>query len=118
MPIDINTLTYDTPLPVEMATFWPSINNKVKLQSMLIDCIIEGHKFQTVDVVISGIIGHGSDAAVCKRISKFDQNISSILELDLDIEEADVRIMPHTFHAVRHETTNVVLVNASFSWLA
>ena len=58
MPIDINTLTYDTPLPVEMATFWPSINNKVKLQSMLIDCIIEEHKFQTVDVVISAIIGH------------------------------------------------------------
>ena len=30
-PIEMNSIHYDTPLPIEMDKFWPSSNNKVKL---------------------------------------------------------------------------------------
>ena len=34
-PIEMNNIHYDTPLPIEMDRFWPSSNNKLKLQMLL-----------------------------------------------------------------------------------
>ena len=34
-PIEMNSIHYDTPLPIEMDRFWSSSNNKLKLQMLL-----------------------------------------------------------------------------------
>ena len=34
-PIELHYINKETPLPVEMERFWPSITNKTKLESLL-----------------------------------------------------------------------------------
>ena len=40
-PIEISMIAEDTPLPVNMDTFWASVSNKAKLQMILRKCVIE-----------------------------------------------------------------------------
>ena len=40
-PIEISMIAEDTPLPVNMDTFWASVSSKAKLQMFLRKCVIE-----------------------------------------------------------------------------
>ena len=40
-PIEISMIAENTPLPVNMDTFWASVSSKAKLQMFLRKCVIE-----------------------------------------------------------------------------
>ena len=106
-PIDLNVMYEDTPLPVTMDAFWASSTNKAKVQGLIRSHILANPKTMT-DVVISAM-GMSSDMQTCRAIlSDCD---TTLPELDVDIEEADARIIPHALHAVNCGATRVVLLS-------
>lgn len=91
--IELVDISDGTPLPVKMETFWPSNNNKMKLQIYIANWILtQGcHKFPHILFYLSGT--SGDESMVCKSVCG-----SQILQrplLDSHIEEADVRLIPH-----------------------
>lgn len=106
-PIELNLVMEDTPLPVEMDRFWPSNENKHKLQLLLAQQAISRAKGKPTDqeIVMSGF----SDEPCMSCCSGSSDEVS---ELCLDIEEADSRIIPHALHAVKHGVERIVVLSA------
>lgn len=112
-PIEVNNLNDDTPLPVDMNAFWSCSSNKVKLQNLLREHILQiaEYQFSNVQVVISGT-GIMGKTAITQCVSRDDdQTMKSIPRLDVDIEEADVRLIPHAMDAVTTGTARIVVLS-------
>ena len=109
-PIEISKVKSDTPLPTDMDRFWSSCANKIKLQLLLIKWISDNVKAKcpNVQLVLSGISGQESSDCIC--IQQF--SVTSLPELDIAIEEADVRIIPHAMHVTTAGTTRLVVLSS------
>ncbi|KAL4238796.1 hypothetical protein ACF0H5_003503 [Mactra antiquata] len=106
--IEICSINEDTPLPANMDTFWSSNSNKCKFQTLLrkyITCNASNCKFQ---VVVSGTMQSRSKL-FCTSI--MEGECKAFPELDIDIEEADVRLIPHALHATRQGLERCVLLS-------
>ena len=87
-PIDLNDVSPETPLPVTMESFWASSMNKVKY--------ILGNPMVGADIVVSAI-----GLAEIEPARGVFSNIGITLpELNVKVEEADVRMIPHALHSV------------------
>ena len=103
-PIDINTLCIDTPLPAEMASFWASANNKSKLQDLLRFTIIQcAHdKFPGKQVILSGTgIPGETDTTECLLLPAGGSVSIREPRLEVELEEAYQRLIPHAVDAVK-----------------
>ena len=102
-------LTAETPVPISMDSFWVSSNNKTRLQQFVKKSILE-HANPGVHVVVSGTgISGRTEVESCKAI--FNKNeVVQVPVLDIDIEEADVRLFPHLSHCVTGGITRVVVL--------
>lgn len=105
-PIDLNAINSETKLPVSMDAFWASPTNKTKLQQLLRQIAIQQSNSRTVVVSAMGV---APDMLPCISVSKDD--INPLRELDVEIEEADVRLIPHALHAVNHGSTRIVILS-------
>ena len=107
-PIDLNVICEETPLPVSMDAFWASSANKSKLQGLLRNYVLANPRPMT-EVVLSGI-GFSPNIDPCLGIIN-GSDPTSLPALDLDIEEADVRIIPHALDATNCGAERVVLLS-------
>ena len=85
-PIEMNSIHYDTLLPIEMDRFWSSSNNKLKLQMLLHTQAIK-HGIETpstVHIVASSLSG-ASDAATCQGV--MDGESAEMPDLCPNVEE-------------------------------
>ena len=106
-PIEMNSIHYDTPLPIEMDRFWPSSNNKLKLQMLLhTQAIKHGIETPSTIHVVASCFSGASDGATCKGV--MDGESVEMPDLCPDLEEADARIIPHAMHAVRSGIQRIV----------
>ena len=62
-----------------------------------------------VHIVLSRIVG---DKTSTKTQSIRNGIVSQHPELDLDHEEADIRIIPHALHAIRSNCTRIVILSS------
>ena len=106
-PIDLYVIATETQLPVTMDAFWASSANKSKLQKLIRQHILTKPKPKT-DTIVSSI-GHPPEIEPCLAISNGKE--TSLPDLDIMIEEADVRIIPHACHAVETGTKRVVIIS-------
>ena len=109
--IESNNLAHETPLPIKMLTFWGSNNNKTKLQTELRKNI--AHRTQELlpmVVVLSGI-GMDGKTAIERWISFKEGIVSQNSILDINIEEADARLMIHIKDAARNGMKRAVVVS-------
>ncbi|KAH3862179.1 hypothetical protein DPMN_006019 [Dreissena polymorpha] len=97
----------DTPLPVNMDTFWASGSNKVKLQILLSKWIRQNANniWPNVELVLS-IDGIATD---CIAVNNGNENC--IESLKLHVEEGDVRIVPHAINIAKHGYKRIVLLS-------
>ena len=86
-------------MAIDLATFWWSSPNKVKLQVFIHDQI-QSRKTQLFKDIIVIVSGLGDGATHCQCISHGD-NMGILPELTSRIEEADARLMPHILHATK-----------------
>ena len=105
-PIDLNDVSPETPLPVTMESFWASSINKAKLQLLLRKYILN-NPMAAADIVVSAI-----------RLDEIEpargvfSNIGITLpELNVKIEEADVRMIPHALYSVNGGASKVILLS-------
>ena len=112
-PIDLHVVAAETHLPVPMDVFWVSPTNKVKLQQLLRETILQQTYQRTVVV---NTIGVGPEMMSCMSSI---QDIGPISELNVDLEEADVKLIPHALHAVKYGSTRIVcylMILMSWYW--
>lgn len=95
-------------MPVDMNTFWASSTNKRKLQKLLGNTICERSiELEGIEIYLSGVSGEHS----LHSRSVHQGNIKQHEELDLNIEEADLRIIPHIMHATRSDHDRIVVLS-------
>ena len=109
-PIEISMIAEDTPLPVNMDTFWASVSNTVKLQMYLRNGIIENaaNMYPEVEIVFSCFSAQNMLLS-CQSLT--EGCLMSISEFELTIEEADVRLVPHAIHATQTGAKRLVILS-------
>ena len=105
-PVDLNDVSPETPLPVTMESFRASSMNKAKLQLLLRKHILD-NPMAAADIVVSAI-----GLAEIEPTRGVFSNIGITLpELNVKIEEADVRKIPHALHSVNGGASRVILLS-------
>ena len=97
-------------IPGQVDSFWACSKNKDRLEILSRDYFIQVSTTMNVTIVLSGYVDDASGEQNC--IQSFKGIYSQRPELDLPIEEADGRIIPHLAKAVEdgHQRA-VVLAN-------
>ena len=104
-PIDLNDVSSETSLPVTMESFWASSMNKAKIQLLLRKCILDNP--MAADIVVSAI--GLADIELARGV--FSNTGITMPELNVKIEEADVRMIPHALHSVNGGASRVILLS-------
>ena len=105
-PIEISSISNDTPLPVQMDTFWASGTNKAKLQSFL--AASAQNKIGNTELILSG--WSSDEGATLPQVIQSSQNIDPD-KLVFDIEEADLRIIPHAIDCANNGSKRLVILS-------
>ena len=105
-PIYLNNVSPETPLPMTIESFWASSMNKAKLQLVLRKYILD-NPMTAADIVVSalGLAEIEPDRGVFSNIG------ITLPELNVKIEEADVRMIPHALHSVNEGASRVILLS-------
>ena len=91
--IEVSQINSITPLPRQMDKFWGSNHNKMLLQKYAAELILKQTSMNgKCKVVVSGVIINQSSYPA-KVIDPCSQNTVTVAELDLNIEEADMRVI-------------------------
>ena len=98
-----------------MGRFWPSSGNKVKLESLLHQAALEySWNLPTPEILVSSFRGPGDTVLPCYASSMGSlSDISEVEVLNVDIEEADARIIPHAMHTITHSSITRIVVLSS-----
>ena len=93
-----------------MDNFWPSAENKAKLQRLLQCWLKDNHHHYThAEVVLSGFYDYEGENNDCTSLKSNVQKAKP--ELDSHLEEADLRIIPHTMDSVVQGNKHVVILS-------
>ena len=108
--INLSMINANTPIPVEMKTFWASNSNKQHLQALLHDKIVSNALEQ--QTFTQKVVSHipGTPSSPC--ISVFQGELTYLQELHVDAEEADCRIIPHAMHATTTGTKRIIVLSS------
>ena len=110
-PIVLSNITNDTRLPKNMDSFWPSADNKVKLEVLLRNWLKEHYTHQNVQglqVFFSQIVG--LNVSVATEFIR-DGKLTTHPSLDSSLEEADVRIIPHCLDSLRSGLKRLLILS-------
>ncbi len=111
VPIEINVISSETPLPVDMSTFWGSNSNKTKLQHELRHYIKEKQDPLSSGIVVLSAVGVAGKTEMEPCISLKDGKCSPKHDLNVSLEEADVRLIIHINDAAKDGMKRVVVVS-------
>jgi len=104
----MNVICEETPLPASMDPFWARSSNKSKLQGLLRNYVL-AHPRPITDIAVSGI-GFSPNIDPCQGI--FNSSYPTpVPDLDVNIEEADVRTIPHVLDATNCGANQVILLS-------
>ena len=102
-PIDISIITDNTPIPVDMSSFWASNNNKQKFQSLLKKHI---SNMKEKSVILSAYMIN-DDIVPCCELHRTE----TIDDLNIEVEEADFLLLPHAKYAVENGTEKIIVLS-------
>ena len=95
-PIELATITEETPLPAQMDKFWACDNNKIGFQKFASNFIVyHVTKTEWCITVISGVISDNDILPARSINSQFCTDIAEVEALTLNIKASDLRIIPH-----------------------
>ena len=105
--IDISLITTETPLPVNMPSFWVSNKNKEKLQTLIRAEITKFSENCSICRLILSAIVTAENSIPCYKLNPPEV----ITELNVDFEEADIRLLPHAKYTVEKGSGKVVVLS-------
>ena len=94
-----------------METYWESISNKRKLQQLLFRWMTNNSHVQSQEItfVLNGM-AQELQIILCQSVQNGE--VETLPELDNNIEEADVRLIPYALHAVLAGTERIVILSS------
>ena len=98
-----------TPLPVQMETFWPSNKNKAGLETVIYNEAKVYNWPEHIEFYLSSFCFEKEKANPSCKIEK--KSIVTTPELENNIEEADLRLVLHAFHASNHNLEKIVILS-------
>lgn len=108
--VELNKIERTTPLPVQMETFWPSIKNKARLESLIHqDAMLYPWSECTSNVFVSAFDQTNGESL--RSFNLAEGLVTAVPDLDLKIEEADLRLILHAFHAAQTGTKRIVVLS-------
>ena len=107
-PLPLTSISITTKLPAQMKRFWASNSNKVLTQDAFIDYMKTIGINQQWETILNGmVLETGPTAASAIK----DGSITELHDtLEVNVEEADLRIIPHVFHAVKQGMQRVIVL--------
>ena len=106
----MNKIERTTPLPIQMETFLPSNKNKARLESLIHqDAMLYPLNECTSNVFVSAFDQSHGENLRCFNLA--EGLVAAVPDLDLKIEEADLRVILHAFHAAQTGTKRIVVLS-------
>ena len=108
--IELSKIDRQTPLPIQMETFWASSRNKANLESLIHqDAILYPWNECIAEVLVSAFeIMHGKNLKSFKLV---DDIVIGIPGLNERVEEADMRLVIHVLHAAKEGHKRVTILS-------
>ena len=97
-------------IPVQIEKFWANNSNKENLQKLAKEFFINKSIENQINTVLSGCLSDNEDHCF-KAVEVRDEFVLDTADLDIDIEEADLRIIPHVSKSVSLNFTNIVVIS-------
>ena len=108
--VELNKIERTTPLPIQMETFWSSNKNKARLESLIHqDAMLYPWNECTSNVFVSAFDQSHGENLRCFNLA--EGLVAAVPDLDLKIEEADLRVILHAFHAAQTGTKRIVVLS-------
>ena len=108
-PIEISQIATDTPLPLDMSSFWVSNRNKIKLERLISNYILSNRFLFLCHVVLSAFLDD-DELIPCTKLE--DKQHREVSELNVGIEEADLRLLPHAkYPIVRDKAKRIAILS-------
>ena len=122
--VELSKINRETPLPVQMETFWASSRNKANLESLIHqDAMLYPWNGYIAEVLVSAFDRmHGESLKSFKLV---DDIVIGIPGLNEKVEEADMRLIIHVLHASKEGHKRVailsqdtdVLIMCLYNWI-
>ena len=107
--VELNKVERETPLPVQIEKFWPSSKNKANLETLIHQDAMLYPWNGNIEVLVSAFdLMHGKSLQSFKLLNKL---VVRTPDLDVNIEEADLRLVLHAFHATRQGFKRVIILS-------
>lgn len=106
-PLPLTSIVPATKLPVQMDMFWASVDNKRQIQDALKQFLLEVSVSRQWETVVSGVLPESGPTPALT----LQGGAISTVKLQMPIEDADLRLIPHIFHSVIQGSQRVVVLS-------
>ena len=111
IPIVLSDIANDNQLPKDMDSFWPSADNKIKLEILLRNWLKDYYTHQNIKglkIVFNQVVG--ANLSVSSEFLS-DGKLSEILCFNSGLEEAYLQIIPHCLYSVKSGLIRLVILS-------
>ena len=108
-PLEFAKIDMKTTIPVQLDRFWASANYKEMVQVMSRSYLSEVAIEKSVNMILSGYIGGNNETVSCIELKNGYR--TQLNDLNSNIEEADLRLVPHIQHAIEQGKQRVVIAS-------
>ena len=109
-PLVIVNMQEESHIPAQIEKFWENNSNKENLQKLAKEFCINKSIENQINAVLSGCLSDNEDRCL-KAVEVRDEFVFDRADLDIDIEEADLRIIPHVSKSFSRNFTNIVVIS-------
>ena len=109
-PLVIVNMQEESHIPVQIGKFWANNSNNENLQKLAKEFFINNSIENQRNAVLSGCLSYNEDRCL-KAVEVRDEFVFNRADLDVDIEEPDLRIISHVSKSVSRNFTNIVVIS-------
>ena len=102
-------ISLQSPLPVQLDQFWACSRNKEKIQALSRSFFSDKSKVSNITIILIGYTSNSGENFPADKYIEVSNNI--LTELELPIEEADLRIILHVQHAIKQGYLRVIVTS-------
>ena len=110
-PVEFVNLTRTSSIPVQLDKFWSCCQNKEKLQNLSRQFFVSKSRDGNMKLILSGCVTNNNDVISIVEILEQDKQLTIREDLTNQLEEADVRIIPHIEKAIKNESKRIVVLS-------
>ena len=108
-PLEYIDISLQSQLPVQLDRFWACSRNKEKIKTLSRSFFSDKSKVSNKTIILSGYTSYSRESFPAEKYIEVSNNI--LTELELPVEEADLRIILHVQHAIKQGNLRVIVTS-------